>query len=243
MPPGLVLDGELLAWDSEADTLSFEGLQRRAAARARSAPALAAKQPAFYVVFDVLQIDGQELLHLPHAERRARLETLFTDHALTAPWTLCPMTTDPAKAREWLESWTDVSGVEGILCKPQTSHYMPGYVAVGPRSGAGTPPRRSSAPRLAPSPAHSSLSSAATTRTAGCARSVAPSRCARRRPAVADHLTPDRCDGMAWYPLDALPAPMVAYCRAGLDAYRALLPAAVHFQQQGDTVRTRPAWH
>lgn len=47
---------------------------------------------------------------------------------------------------------------------------------------------------------------------------------------------PDRCDGMGWYPLDALPAPMVAYCRAGLDAYRAGLPGAVHFQSPGDPV-------
>ncbi|MEV4190315.1 hypothetical protein [Streptomyces toxytricini] len=37
------------------------------------------------------------------------------------------MTTDPAKARDWLESWTDVSGVEGILCKPQTSRYLQGH--------------------------------------------------------------------------------------------------------------------
>lgn len=47
---------------------------------------------------------------------------------------------------------------------------------------------------------------------------------------------PDRCGGMGWYPLGALPEPMVAYCRAGLDAYRAGLPAAVHFQQPGDLV-------
>ncbi|MER7468404.1 NUDIX domain-containing protein [Streptomyces sp. NPDC097981] len=52
-------------------------------------------------------------------------------------------------------------------------------------------------------------------------------------------MEPDRCDGMDWYPLDALPAPMVAYCRAGLDAYRAGLPAAVHFQQPGDAVEHR----
>ncbi|CAM5656300.1 NUDIX domain-containing protein [Streptomyces avidinii] len=50
-------------------------------------------------------------------------------------------------------------------------------------------------------------------------------------------MEPDRCDGMGWYPLDGLPHPMVAYCRAGLDAYRAGLPAAVHFQQPGDPVR------
>ncbi|MGW1766479.1 phosphotransferase [Streptomyces sp. NPDC002073] len=49
-------------------------------------------------------------------------------------------------------------------------------------------------------------------------------------------MEPDRCDGMDWYPLDALPDPMVAYCRAGLDAYSAGLPAAVHFQQPGDAV-------
>ncbi|MFF1414504.1 hypothetical protein ACFVX6_32795 [Streptomyces sp. NPDC058289] len=134
------------------------------------------------MVFDVLQTDGRELLHLPYVERRARLEALFADHALTAPWTLCPMTTDPARAREWLESWTDVSGVEGVLCKPQTSRYMPGHRGRGPRSDDVTPPRRSSAPSPTPSPARSSSSSAATTRTVGCARLDAPSRCARRRP-------------------------------------------------------------
>ncbi|MEY2233839.1 ATP-dependent DNA ligase, partial [Streptomyces sp. BF23-30] len=83
--------------------------------------------PAFFVAFDLLQHDGQELLTRPYAERRALLENLFTEHALTAPWTLCPMTTDLAKAREWLESWTDVSGVEGILIKPLNSRYLPGY--------------------------------------------------------------------------------------------------------------------
>ncbi|MFD3675486.1 NUDIX domain-containing protein [Streptomyces sp. NPDC058613] len=53
-------------------------------------------------------------------------------------------------------------------------------------------------------------------------------------------LEPDRCDGMGWYPLDALPEPMVAYCRAGLDAYRSGLPAAVHFQRPGDPVQHTP---
>lgn len=37
------------------------------------------------------------------------------------------MTTDPAKAREWLETWTDVSGVEGILIKDQGQRYLPGH--------------------------------------------------------------------------------------------------------------------
>lgn len=58
LPGGLVLDGELLVWDPEAGGQSFEALQRRAAARARTAPALAARLPAHFVAFDVLQADG-----------------------------------------------------------------------------------------------------------------------------------------------------------------------------------------
>ncbi|MGW9369634.1 ATP-dependent DNA ligase [Streptomyces xanthophaeus] len=128
LPGGLALDGELLAWDTEAGQLSFEGLQRRAAARSRTAPALAARLPACYVVFDVLQSEGGvELLALPYRERRRRLEVLFASRALTAPWTLCPMTTDVTVAREWLESWTDVSGVEGLVIKPLSSRYLPNY--------------------------------------------------------------------------------------------------------------------
>ncbi|MFD9560350.1 ATP-dependent DNA ligase [Streptomyces sp. NPDC059990] len=126
LPHGLVLDGEVLVWDLREGRLSFEGLQRRAAARARTAPALAVRLPAYYVAFDLLQEDGVELLTLPQRERRRRLERLFADRVLTAPWTLCPMTTDVATAREWLESWTDVSGVEGLVIKSLTGRYTPG---------------------------------------------------------------------------------------------------------------------
>ncbi|MCX4625177.1 ATP-dependent DNA ligase [Streptomyces sp. NBC_01443] len=123
---GLVVDGELVVWDTAAGRLSFEALQRRAAARSRTASALAAKSPAFFIAFDALQIDGIELLTLPYTERRRRLEVLFAARALTAPWTLCPMTTDPAKAREWLEGWTDVTGVEGLVVKALNQRYRPG---------------------------------------------------------------------------------------------------------------------
>ncbi|WP_221354654.1 phosphotransferase [Streptomyces beigongshangae] len=51
---------------------------------------------------------------------------------------------------------------------------------------------------------------------------------------------PDVCDAMGWAPLTALPAPMVAYCRAGLDAYTASAHLAVHFQRPGDTAAFDP---
>lgn len=54
-------------------------------------------------------------------------------------------------------------------------------------------------------------------------------------------LEADRCDAMDWFSWDTLPEPMVAYCRAGLDAYRAGARLAMHFQQPGDPVAHDPA--
>ncbi|MGW7450051.1 ATP-dependent DNA ligase [Streptomyces sp. NPDC054787] len=110
LPHGLFLDGDPVVWDTEAGRLSFEALQCRAAARARGAArgavSLAARWPAYSVAFDLLQQGGQELSTRPYDEGRALLENLFSEHALTAPWTPCPQTTNLARAREWLESWT-----------------------------------------------------------------------------------------------------------------------------------------
>jgi ATP-dependent DNA ligase len=78
------------------------------------------------VAFDALQTDGHSLLTRPYTERRAVLESLFADHRLSPPWTLCSMTTDPGLAREWLEEWTQVPGLEGIVTKPLSSPYKPG---------------------------------------------------------------------------------------------------------------------
>ncbi|MGX1881878.1 methyltransferase domain-containing protein [Streptomyces sp. NPDC055287] len=47
---------------------------------------------------------------------------------------------------------------------------------------------------------------------------------------------PDKCSGLAWHPLGDLPADMVAYGRAGLDAYRAGERFVVHWHEDGDSV-------
>lgn len=63
----------------------------------------------------------------------------------------------------------------------------------------------------------------------------------RRWSGTPDVREPKVCDAMDWFPFDALPQPMVAYCRAGLDAYRAGVPMAVHFQEPGDTIGHDPS--
>lgn len=57
-------------------------------------------------------------------------------------------------------------------------------------------------------------------------------------PEVVEHRV---CDAMGWFSFDALPEPMVAYCRAGLDAYRAGARMAVHFQEPGDPIAYDPS--
>ncbi|MFK0017066.1 hypothetical protein [Streptomyces sp. NPDC091027] len=86
LPDGLVLDGEVVVWDTAEGRLSFEALQRRAATRGRTATALAVPSPAFCIAFDLLQAEGITLLNLPYSERRRRLEVLFAAHALSAPF-------------------------------------------------------------------------------------------------------------------------------------------------------------
>ncbi|MGW2287041.1 ATP-dependent DNA ligase [Streptomyces phaeochromogenes] len=73
--------------------------------------------------FDVLRLAGTDALAWPYRRRRAALEGLFAEHKLTAPWALCPSTTDPDTAREWL-TWS-VVGLEGLVLKPLDAPYRP----------------------------------------------------------------------------------------------------------------------
>ncbi|GFN09882.1 hypothetical protein Smic_84380 [Streptomyces microflavus] len=86
---------------------------------------MAAQWPAHYVAFDLLRLNGADpdLTAQPYTARRAALEELFTDQALAPPWTLCPSTTDPTMAAEWLE-WSTV-GMEGLVLKNLRGTYRP----------------------------------------------------------------------------------------------------------------------
>ncbi|MCK8438537.1 hypothetical protein G3I77_37770 [Streptomyces sp. D2-8] len=121
LPADTGLDGELVVW--ERDRLAFERLQQRLARRGAAAAQAAQEWPAHFVAFDLVH-RGDDLTGWPYARRRAAWEALFAERGLAAPFTLCPSTTDPALAREWL-SWT-AAGVEGLCFKRLEESYRGG---------------------------------------------------------------------------------------------------------------------
>ncbi|MFI2764882.1 ATP-dependent DNA ligase [Streptomyces echinatus] len=122
LPDATALDGELVVWES--DRLAFERLQGRLQRRGVGAARLAAEWPAHFVAFDLLHLAGTDTTGWPYRRRRVALERLFAEQALTAPWVLCPSTTDPATVQEWLANWTAV-GVEGVVYKRLAGVYEP----------------------------------------------------------------------------------------------------------------------
>ncbi|MEU7822985.1 ATP-dependent DNA ligase [Catellatospora sp. NPDC049133] len=122
LPPGAVVDGELVIWDAGGGKTSFALLHRRlTAGRAITAEVLA--HPAVLVLFDLLH-DGQaELLRNPLWQRRARLEQLLA--GAPPQLQLCPQTCDPDEARTWLRHAT-ATGAEGLVIKGRGSVYEPG---------------------------------------------------------------------------------------------------------------------
>ncbi|MEU2269823.1 ATP-dependent DNA ligase [Streptomyces olindensis] len=121
LPADTGIDGELVVW--ERDRLAFERLQQRLARRGAAAAQAAREWPAHFVAFDLVH-RGDDVTGWPYARRRAAMEALFAERSLAAPFTLCPSTTDPALAREWL-SWT-AAGVEGLCFKRLEEAYRGG---------------------------------------------------------------------------------------------------------------------
>lgn len=77
LPPGTVLDGELLVWPAgAARPAPFQLLQTRIN-RKTLTRRLLAEAPVVFVAYDLLEADGDDLRALPQHARRTRLETLL----------------------------------------------------------------------------------------------------------------------------------------------------------------------
>jgi bifunctional non-homologous end joining protein LigD len=113
----LLLDGELVAYDGEQT--SFSRLQQRLGVT-RPSPEQVAAYPVVYCVFDLLEIDGEDLTGRPLLERRARLARAIR----------------PAAALQLSEAWRGDSerrfaqacrsGWEGLIAKRADAAYARG---------------------------------------------------------------------------------------------------------------------
>ena len=113
----LVLDGEVVAFDGEQT--SFSRLQRRLGVTNPTA-ALVAAYPVVFCVFDLLEVDGDDLRCRPLLERRARLTEVVR----------------PSAALQLSEAWCDDSerrfaqacrsGWEGLIAKRAQATYVAG---------------------------------------------------------------------------------------------------------------------
>jgi ATP-dependent DNA ligase len=125
LPAGCVLDGEIVIATPRG--LDFDALQLRLHPAASRVAKLAQQQPASFVAFDVLAVDGRDVRDEPQGERRSLLERLL--HGVRPPVYTTPMTRERATAEEWLEQF-EGAGLDGVIAKPEDGRYQPGKRAM-----------------------------------------------------------------------------------------------------------------
>ena len=119
-----ILDGELLVQGQSG--YSFSDLQMRLHPAASRVNMLAQKQPATFVIFDILQTDQDTtMMSAPLSQRRLVLEEFHRKYgAKQKALKLSPQTDSIVQARKWF----DFSGwyIDGIVAKKSTDVYVPG---------------------------------------------------------------------------------------------------------------------
>lgn len=115
-----VLDGELVAFDAEGKP-SFSRLQQRIHQTSEAVVRKRMKtHPVTYVIFDLLYLDGFDLMAEPYRRRRELLEKL----ELAGPsWQTPAYSTGHAKE---LLAMSSERGLEGLVMKRLDSAYSPG---------------------------------------------------------------------------------------------------------------------
>ena len=121
IPPGTVVDGEVVVWNGSR--LDFGLLQRRMVTAPGRIGPLVAASPASYVAFDLLAAGGADLRGEKLRERRAHLEALAERWA--PPLQLSPATDDHAEALSWFTDYRP-AGIEGLVAKGAATRYAPG---------------------------------------------------------------------------------------------------------------------
>ncbi len=126
----LVIDGELVPYRS-GSVLDFASLQTRLG-RVRPSTELIEQVPVVLVAFDLLHLDGRDLLEVPLRERRAELESLSLPELTGERFLYSHLAT--ARSADEVEAHFDDARErrnEGLMVKDPGSVYQPGRRGLG----------------------------------------------------------------------------------------------------------------
>ncbi|HTY47466.1 MAG TPA: non-homologous end-joining DNA ligase [Methanomassiliicoccales archaeon] len=117
-----VLDGEIVVFDSRGNP-SFRLLQKREHVAEGMYHLRSKQHPATYVVFDIIEIEGESLIKMPLAERKKVLERVISEG---------PTLRRIVSTRDGQALWDLVieRGTEGVMGKKLDSVYEPGKRSV-----------------------------------------------------------------------------------------------------------------
>lgn len=124
LPDGIAIDGEVLSF-RDGKPLSFQYLQTRITRKTVSKKQLE-EAPVVFMVYDLLEYEGQDIRQLPQAERRSLLEKIVQD--VQSPYLILSPLVD-------FKEWTELNGLmqtarergcEGFMLKRKSAVYQAG---------------------------------------------------------------------------------------------------------------------
>jgi DNA ligase-1 len=127
LPEGTVLDGEVMPW-RDGRPLPFAQLQRRIG-RKKLGPAILAEVPVVLLVYDLLEVEGEDVRDRPLSWRRARLETLLAALPAQAAARLLPSPVVEGGSWERVQAayaGARAAGAEGLMLKRRDAPYGTG---------------------------------------------------------------------------------------------------------------------
>jgi len=115
-----ILDGEVVAVDSEGRPYPFQTVMRRFG-RTRDIEQAKGEVSLRLFLFDVILVNEESMIDEPYIRRRKRLEEIVTSNVLAE--TL--LTAEPSVAEEFFHKSREL-GHEGLMAKKTDSFYVPG---------------------------------------------------------------------------------------------------------------------
>ncbi|WP_135501588.1 ATP-dependent DNA ligase [Roseovarius aestuariivivens] len=125
LPDGIVIDGEIVAWDGAAP-LPFNDLQKRIG-RKTVPKKLLKDAPVIVLAYDLLEENGQDLRETPFHTRRAKLDALLKDLPPEAPLRPSPQLSFTSwDALAETRAGAREARAEGLMLKRRASPYHAG---------------------------------------------------------------------------------------------------------------------